>query len=217
MNEPSLLAARIAFLCAIVSASVVFLFTVIGAAAFPGYSHVSQFVSELGATGAPHGMLVRFGGFLPAGVSLSIFAVAAFRSLPRSGLTTFALWGLGVYAGGYVAAAFFPCDAGCRPAQPSLSQIIHNLTGMAGYALAPLFLFAFSWQARRWPSGAQLAAFGFIAAALCLIGLLTLSPTSPYVGLSQRVIETSVLLWVVICGIYIRSRMLSARAAGVEG
>ncbi len=214
MNEPALLAARVAFACAILGAGIVFLLIVIGAAAFPGYSHVSQFVSELGATGAPQEMLVRFGGFLPAGILLSIFAAAAFKSLPRSGLTTFGLVGLVIYVGGYVTAAFFPCDAGCRPTQPSFSQIIHNVAGLIGYALAPFFLFAFSWQARRWPGGAQLAAVGFLAAALSLVGLLTLSPKSPYVGLSQRAIEASVLLWVVICGIYIRSHMLPAQAAG---
>jgi len=220
MNKRSLLAHRIAFPCAILGAGGIFLLAVLGAAAFPGYSHVSQFISELGATGAPHEMLVRFGGFLPAGIFLCVFAVAAFMSLPRSGLTTFGLVGMFIYAGGYVASAFFPCDAGCRPAQPSLSQIIHNAAGLAGYALAPLSLLALGWRARKWPGeawpggawpgGGQLAAIGMLSAALSLVGLLTLSPKSPYVGLSQRVIEASVLLWVVMCGIYIRSRRQDA-------
>ena len=84
---------------------------------FPGDSHVSQFISELGATGAPHEMLVRVGGFLPAGIFVCVFAVAAFMRLPRSGLTTFGLVGMFIYALGYVACALLPCDAVRRPAR----------------------------------------------------------------------------------------------------
>jgi len=44
-----------------------------------------------------------------------------------------------------------------------------------------------------------------------LVGLLTLSPKSPFSGTSQRVIEVAVLSWVVACGFHLRSR--AARAA----
>lgn len=195
-----------AFAFAVLGATTVLLFTLLGAAGFPGYSHASRFVSELGATGAPHEYAVRFAGFLPAGIFVSLFAAAAFKGLPRARLTSAGLLGIVVYALGYVAAAFFPCDAGCRPVQPSLSQIIHNLLGLAGYVLAPLFLFALAWQARRWPGATHLSVLGFTTAALALAGLLTLSPKSPFAGVSQRVIEAAVLAWVVVCGAYLRSR-----------
>ncbi|MEQ1686221.1 MAG: DUF998 domain-containing protein [Burkholderiaceae bacterium] len=198
--------ARWAFPFAVLGAGAVLLLTLLGAAGFPGYSHESQFISELGTRGAPHERWVRFAGFLPAGIFVILFAAAAFDGLPRSRLTSAGLLGLVVYALGYVAAAFFPCDAGCRPAQPSVSQAIHNAVGLAGYALAPLFMYALGWQARRWPGATYLAALGFVAAALVLVGLLTLSPKSPFAGISQRVIEVAVLSWVLLCGVYLRSR-----------
>lgn len=182
------------------------LLILLGSAGVPGYSHVSQFISELGARGAPHEWFVRYAGFLPAGIFVSLFAVAAFTALPRSVPATLGFLGIGVYALGYVAAAFFPCDPGCRPPDPSISQIIHNLVGLAGYVIAPTFLALLAWSARRWPGGRRLALLASLAAGLALAGLLSLSPDSPYAGLSQRLIEASVLGWIVACAWYVRSR-----------
>jgi hypothetical protein len=84
---------RFAFPAAMLSAGSVILLIVLGGAAFPGYSHTSQFISELGATGAPHEKLVRFAGFLPAGVLLCLFVIGAFKVLPRSHLTALGLAG----------------------------------------------------------------------------------------------------------------------------
>lgn len=198
---------RFALACATLGVASVILLTVLGGFTFPGYSHTSQFISELGATGAPHEALIRFGGFLPAGVFLCLFVVGAFKVLPRSHTTTLGLVGIAIYASGYLAAAFFPCDFGCRPVNPSFSQVVHNLFGMVGYLLAPLSLFALGWSARRWPGGAHLSTPAFVAAVLILAGLLALDPGFPYVGVVQRVIEASVLLWVIICAWYVNTRI----------
>jgi hypothetical protein len=189
---------------ALLGTTCVLLLTVLGGLGYPDYSHVSQFISELGASGAPHEHLVRFAGFLPAGLLLCFFAWTAFKALPRSGPLTFGLLGLVVYAAGYIVAAFFPCDLGCRPATPSLSQIIHNIGGLVGYALAPLALGALALAAHKWPGGKHLSVLAIVAAVLVWGGVASLLPKSPLVGLSQRVIETAVLSWVVLCGLYIQ-------------
>ena len=113
------------------------------------------------------------------------------------------LVGLALYAAGYLAAAAFPCDLGCRPAAPSVSQFIHNAVGSIGYLLAPAFLFTLAREARAWPGAAGLVVSGYAAAVLALVGLLTLSHTSPLLGLSQRLLEASVLGWSALCGRYI--------------
>lgn len=200
---------RVALPLAVLSFVAVALPTLVAGAAFPGYSHVAQFISELGANGAPHGELMRFAGFLPAGLLLTAFAGVAYRTLPPSGKTTVACAGLAVYALGYVAAVFFPCDLGCRPVNPSVAQIIHNAAGLAGYLAAPVMMLLFGLGARSWPGGQWLAPLAFIAAAVTLIGLMSLSPKSPWVGLSQRMIEASVLTWVVCCGFYLTHQRTS--------
>ena len=194
---------KLALITGMAGALAVVLLTVVGGANFPNYSHVSQFISELGADGAPNARLINLGGFLPAGIFLSAFAVFAWRSLPRSGTTTFGMLGLALFALGYLVAAFFPCENDCRPAEPTVSQAIHNLFGLAGYLAAPASLFALGWQARRWSEATHLAVLGLIGSAVALLGLLFLSPDFRYVGLAQRVLEGSVLIWIMGCSLYL--------------
>lgn len=194
---------RLALITGILGTLAVCLLTVLGGANFPSYSHASQFISELGAFGAPNARIINLAGFLPAGLLISAFTFFAWRSLPRSRATTLGMLGLALFAIGYVAAAFFPCEPGCRPTQPSLSQAMHNLLGLAGYFTAPLSLFALGWEARRWAKATYLSALGFIGGGLALLSLLFLSPDFRYVGVAQRVLEGSVLAWVVVCALYI--------------
>lgn len=189
--------------------------TLVGGALHPGYDHAAQFISELGARGAPAEALMRYAGFLPAGLALCVFAFAARAGLPRSTLVGLGLLGVVVFAIGYLAATAFPCDAGCRPADPTPSQQLHNALGLGGYLLAPLFLSAFGAGLRRWHRG--LAAGAFVAAAASLLGLLSMAPSSPYVGLSQRLLEASVLGWVLACGVVLRRRGAAAEWTDPSG
>mgnify|MGYP002783887798 CR=1 FL=1 len=202
-SPPRSIAATAAALTAFASVAVMVAMTVVAGAATPGYRHAAQFISELGARGAPTEWGVRLAGFLPAGMLLLAFCGLAYRALPRSSAATRALCGLAVFAAGYLVAAAFPCDSGCRPAQPSVAQVIHNLGGMLGYVLAPAFLFSFARAARGWPRARHVVVAGYVAAALALIGLVTLSPAAGTVGLSQRLLEGAVLGWVALCGAYL--------------
>lgn len=201
-SQPSRVAGTLLVLSSLGCFAVVTVFAIWAAALTPGYSHVSQFISELGARGAPYEMSVRLAGFLPAGLLLLAFSVLAFRAIPRSRSVSLSLFGLAVYAAGYLVAAAYPCDAGCRPTEPSTSQLIHNAGGSAGYLVAPLFLFALARATRAWPGAARLAVTGYAASAVALLALLTLSPDSEYAGLSQRALEFAVLGWVSMLGIY---------------
>ncbi len=98
----------------------------------PGYSHIGQYISELGAVDAPYGGLVSLGTFLPAGVLAVLTCLALMTRVPptraaRLGLAMVALIGVS-----WIVAAFAPCDAGC-PAEGSPRQAIHNLAGAIGY------------------------------------------------------------------------------------
>jgi hypothetical membrane protein len=185
----------LAFWSAIIGAGLLVLMTVAGAAAWPGYSHVSQYISELGATGAPHGRLVSLGGFLPIGVLLTTFAVLAALIPPRGVLKTLGCIGLFLFALGYLGAAFFPCDFGCRPETPSGSQMLHMAFGLVGYILAPLTLAVLAVASRKWPGAKGLFPLGLVCAVVA--GIAFFSMADPFAGLFQRVLEGSVLLWIV--------------------
>lgn len=180
--------------------------TIVGGLGFPSYSHDSQYISELGARGAPNAELVNLAGFLPAGLFISAFALLAWKTLPRSRVASLGLLGIALFALGYIGAAFFPCDAGCRPTEPSASQIAHELFGLAGYLTAPPALLALGWRARSWRDATWLSVLGFVSGGSTLLCLLFMSPTFPYAGTAQRVLEASMLTWVVACGFYMNQR-----------
>lgn len=194
---------RLAMTCALLGAVWLFAMVVIGGLTFPGYDHVSQYISELGANGAPFGFEVSWYGFLPVGVFVIAFAVFAWLATPRSVLGTLGFAGIVLFAVGYVGAAFFRCDYGCRPEDPSPAQALHLLFGLAGYLFAPLTLLLLALAARQWPNGGGVALAGFIAAPAALIAFVTMAPDSPLVGVSQRVLEASVMGWIVVCGLYL--------------
>ncbi len=183
--------------------------------AWPGYSHRSQFISELGARGAPHGELFSMAGFLPAGMLLLAFAVEAGKRLARGPVAVLAFVGLGLYALGYVVAAFFRCDPGCALENPSPEQVVHTLVGGLGYPVGPASILALGVIARRWPGAGALSVIGIAGGIAGLVALPFLMPELPIAGVAQRVIEASVLGWVLACAIYLgrRPRPLPSAAA----
>ncbi len=176
---------------------------VIGGATFAGYDHMSQFISEMGATGAPHSFAVSWYGFAPIGVLMGAFATFAWLAAPRSVLFTLGLIGIFIYAVGYVGTAAYPCDYGCRPENPTVTHQIHLLFGLVSYLVAPLMLLLLGLAVRKWPKAGWLFMVGIIGAIGSFAGLMTFDPESPFVGLSQRVIEASVIGWIVACGLYL--------------
>ncbi|MEQ1808778.1 MAG: DUF998 domain-containing protein [Terricaulis sp.] len=123
---------------------------VIGGASWDGYDHVAHYISELGANGAPYGWHVSWLGFLPIGVLICAFAVFAWIAAPRSILSTLGFVGIFLFSIGYVGSAFFRCDFGCRPDNPSFSQMMHEFVGLSGYLFAPL-------TASAWSCGLEVA------------------------------------------------------------
>lgn len=186
---------------AVLTAFFVVVPTLVIGAQTPGYNHASQFISELGATGAPYAREMNLLGFLPAGLAALVFTFAAWKVFPRSRAWIVGLLGIVAYSMGYLVAVWFPCDLGCRPEQPSVSQIVHNVGGLLGYGLAPLTMTALWWATRRWRGGRALSRLAAGGAVVTLFGLSTLSPESAWVGVSQRAIELAVLSWIVLCGV----------------
>ena len=61
---------HIAFGCAVLSLLVLAVATVAGGLAYPGYDHLTQYISALGATGAPTGRAVSL-AFIVSGALLA--------------------------------------------------------------------------------------------------------------------------------------------------
>jgi hypothetical membrane protein len=173
----------------------------------PGYSHISNTISELGETGAPQAQLVAFGFFLPVGliVWLALSLVHRRRSSQDPPLVLLGLSGLGA---GYVLAAFFPCDPGA-PLFGSWRTLVHNAAGLIDYGGTALGFLLFCRYCARHQMRPQAVTFG-IAAALGFLAmvLLGLPPAFRVRGAVQRVTEL-----IQFTGVFFVCHLLSTRAA----
>jgi hypothetical protein len=111
------------------AAVMVLLGTIYFASLRPGYSNVSNTISELGETGAPQARLVAFGFFLPMGliVWLALWLARGRGTDQDLPIVLVALSELGT---GYVLAAFFPCDPG-GPLFGSWRTRAHNVADLS--------------------------------------------------------------------------------------
>lgn len=182
--------------CGLAAAALALLVPVVAAWGEPAYSHVAQYISELGATDSAHPSLVAAAGFAPIGLLVLAFLALASGVLPCTRLVGAGLVGLGAVGVGYLVAAVFPCDAGC-PSAGSLSQSIHNLFGFLEYAGAVAGLLALGAALLRPLAWRPLARGCFVAAGLVALGFLAmLAPGLESVrGLSQRLAEGAIFAW----------------------
>jgi hypothetical protein len=107
-------------------------FYFIGSAIKPGYSQLSNFVSEYNATGTAWAGTLTYAGFAATAVILSAFLAAAIPLLKASGASRAGAWLLWSLPVSYFLAVIAPCDAGC-PLDGSISQIAHNLLAVVTY------------------------------------------------------------------------------------
>lgn len=161
----------------------------------PGYTIAPQYLSELGATGAPNATLIKYAGFLPTALALAGCLIALHARLPRARLVTLGLIGIGTVCVSYLGAVIYPCDTGC-PAGGSFSQTMHNLLGIVGYlgSIVGLALVHQGIRASASPfvSGLTLGALVLSAGGFLLMAMPELAPLR---GAMQRVADFSLFLW----------------------
>ena len=107
-------------------------FYFIGAAIKPGYSQLSNFVSEYNATGTAWADTLTYAGFVATTALLACFLVAATPITKVSGASRVGFWLLWSIPFSYLVGAIAPCDAGC-PAEGSTSQLLHNAFSILAY------------------------------------------------------------------------------------
>lgn len=179
---------------AVASVAYATLFYVVGAALKPGYSHVENFISELNATGTPWAQELGLFGFVPLGLLVAAFLLAAYPVLRLSGASRagfLLLWSQPI---AFIGAAAAPCDPGC-PGDGSTAQQIHNLLGVVTYFAAAAGFFLLSFHSRLGPRGR----WYFRVASVAWLGLfvfMLLPELAPVRGLLQRIADG--LLWVGI-------------------
>lgn len=175
--------------------------TIIGGYLFPNYSHISNLISESYAVDATYNHQLRYFGYIPSAIFTGIFLIYFNYKTPKSSLKTLGCFSILIsYSLGTIICAFFNCDAGCNPnfINPSISQIIHNLTGFLTYLVMPFAMLLIGFEFKKFSDADfyKKCLFLFLISFSFFFILLS-HPKSHYIGLVQRIIETSFILWFV--------------------
>lgn len=183
---------RLVRVLAVASVAYAALFYVVGAALKPGYSHLAHFISELNATGTPWAQELGLFGFVPLGLLVAAFLLAAYPVAGLSGASRVGFIFLWSQPIAFLGVAAAPCDPGC-PFVGSALQQTHNLLGLVTYFAAAAGFFLLSFHSRLSFAGR----WYFRGASVAWLGLFVfmLSPElAPIRGLLQRIADG--LLWV---------------------
>lgn len=173
------------------------LLVVVNGAITPGYSHVSDFISTLGAVGAPYAPIqtINFLVFGGAILALTMGLHARFDAGRRPRLGTVLL---GVFGVGVILAGVFPE----HPAAPdSTTNLLHNLVstiafvaGIVGVALVTRRIGTDD----RWPAyRSELTLTVAVVLVSFVVFMGSVFSESAYVGLTQRLFIGVMSLWVM--------------------
>jgi len=161
----------------------------------PGYSHVSQLMSELGETGAPNAIVMNTLGTPLLGVSILMFALSLYACLEKTRSSQAASAVILIGGVCMVAGGIFPCDPGCIPVTPigKMHELVSNI-GFTGIILAPFLLFihfgnSYSWKTLRLSS----LYVGIIT--MILVPIFLMGVFESWNGAIQRILLGLLLIW----------------------
>lgn len=174
-----------------------------GGLVYPEYSHVSQFMSELGAAGSVTSAYVNYFGFIPTEILFLLFLVTLVSILPKTTTMVLGVCCLAVYGVSLIGGALFPCDFQCRPEDPSFAHSLHMAFGAIAFFSAVLGVILLAVNSKQWCASNFPFYSGVGIAAIVFILLLNLDPELSFVGLIQRSAELLLYIWYVTFAFYI--------------
>lgn len=167
-----------------------------------GYSHAGQPISALAAQGAVCADTMRFGGLVPYGVLMGVFAYPVHRRLGDVGRRPARLL---MISGSCVAlAGIFSCDPGCPPVPTSLEGKLHMAFALVGFVAmiwAPIHLGVAGSRAIGQTTVARPSCLLGFAALGAFVALMVAGPTSPLQGLFQRAFLGLHGVWMIVTAV----------------
>jgi hypothetical membrane protein len=201
-------------LAGIVGPVVWWLLIIVNGAITPGYSHVSNFMSTLGAVGAPYAVVQQLNFAVLGGSILALMLGIHYwfgdGRRPRAGTIL-----LGVFGVGIILAGVFPEHP---TAQESMTNVLHGITGIIGFLAGIIAVGLVSRRIGaddRWPSY-RYEAIATVVIVLVTFGVFISTTESAIVGLTQRLFIGVMTLWVVMQSLRLY-RLVDAHERGEVG
>lgn len=180
--------------------------TVICASLRPGYSHTSQFISELGATGSPNAYLMNFAGFIPAGLMTALLGLSLILKLPKKFLTLTGSVLITVFGICMIVVGIFSNDFPYSEEAGSLSNRIHDQVSLLMFLSVIIGILILGISFRKLPSWRRLWLYSVLSSLISmglLIALINSIQYLTYTGMWQRLYLLSLFLWMGIVGLHI--------------
>jgi len=171
---------------------------------YPGYSHINQKLSELGAVDSPTHYLSPAINNFPLSVLFIAFGIAiclAFKTSKAALASGVLIVAHGV---GTFIAGCFSCDPGCAMESPSTSQIIHTSAGMLMFLSLTIANFIWVKIGDRILNLRWFNFFSLICAVLSLVFLflfISAEKSGLGAGLYQRLNYGMSLIWLFVLGL----------------
>lgn len=189
------------------------------ARAYPGYSHLDQAMSQLGAVGAPTHSVSAWVNNFPLGMMFVLFAIGVARRFKASRLALLSAalilaHGLASFATGY-----FSCDQGCAPVQASSSQQSHNLAGLLMFLSLTLAAALWTLLGKQLLSSSRFGIFSAICVILAIVTVALMATAladGRLFGLYQRLNYGVSVVWVAALAIVVLRKELAAVSLGVS-
>jgi hypothetical membrane protein len=168
------------------------------------YSHVSQFISELGETGAEFAWVMNWFGFLLSGALILIFVVASRRLVSSGALNMIGSLCLIAFAICLSLAGIYSCDVGCSPAIPTPEQKLHDLVSVIAFPAFILGVIVWGVMFLRDTGWRRFGAYSLVSgfASIVVLGAMVQSEaTREGTGILQRLFLGILFTWLVALSI----------------
>ena len=170
----------------------------------PGFSHITQYISELAERGSSTEFLMRYVAFEFTGLLYLFFAATLWATFKNNRYTKIAISCIALDGIGRIGAGIFPCVPGCNGL--SLSQDLHHLFATIGFVSGALA--AITWGCAFWQMGAHkiLTWYSIGMGALALIFLLLLTWNQNPIkapGLFEHLATGILSLWLLGFAVYL--------------
>ena len=170
----------------------------------PGYSHVNQFMSELGETGGRLAWVMNYFGFMLSAGLILIFVLAFRTRLPRTVLNLVGTSLLVVFAISMFFAGVFSCDVGCPLAERSFDQKLHDLFSILAFPAFTAGVFTCGLSLSRTASWRRFGIYSLVTAVLSLILLVAMVQSEASregTGIYQRLYLGILFLWLMVMSV----------------
>lgn len=183
------------------------------------YSHLNQFISELGETGGVGAGLMNWIGFIPAAILILAFTVTAFWRLPRTAGRIVGTVFLSLFATGMLLVGLFSCDAGCPTENQSGEQIMHDIASIVAFPAFTLGVTVWGTSLYRTPGWRSFGIYSLASSAVSIVVFVAMIQSEAErngTGLYQRLFLGTLFVWLAIWAILLWRSDTSADTSAAQ-